>query len=266
MTAPAVDTHGLTRRFGTFTAVDALALRVDEGEVYGLLGSNGAGKTTTIRMLTTLLPPTAGTATVAGHDVVREAREVRRSIGYVSQMVSADGALTGEENLVLSARLYGIDRARRREQIAAALAFMGLGEFAGALVKTYSGGMVRRLEIASATLHHPKVLFLDEPTVGLDPVARHAVWDKLRELVAHFGSSILLTTHDMEEAAALCGRIGLMHGGRLVVSGTPDELRASVGPEATLDQVFAHYSGPSQDTGGSFRDVVRTRTTTRRLG
>ncbi len=263
---PTIALAGLTRRFGEFTAVDAVDLEVRAGELFGLLGSNGAGKTTTLRILTTLLKPTAGSARVAGHDVVTSPREVRKRIGYVPQLLSADAALTARENLTLMARLYGIPRAERPARIEASLAFMELAEVGDALVKTYSGGMIRRLEIAQSMLHGPRVLFLDEPTVGLDPVARRAVWERLQGLRAQTGATVLLTTHDMEEAATLCERIGLMHRGKLVALGTPEELRSAVGPEATLDDVFIHYTGGGGEPSGSYRDVARTRKTANRLG
>ena len=166
---PAVVTSGLSRRFDDLVAVQPLDLVIAHGELFGLLGSNGAGKSTTLKMLTTLLPPTSGTASVVGFDVVRQSREVRRHIGYVPQLVSADASLTGRENLLLFAKLYGVPRAEREARIDQALAFMELGEAASRMVRTYSGGMIRRLEIAQSMLHRPDVLFLDEPTVGLDP-------------------------------------------------------------------------------------------------
>ena len=262
---PAVVTERLTRRFEQLVAVDQLDLTVGSGAFHGLLGSNGAGKTTTIRMLTTLLPPSAGTARVAGCDIRRRPREVRRRIGYVPQLLSADAGLSGWENLELSARLYAIPRSERKKRIDEALAFMGLTEVANALVRTYSGGMIRRLEIAQSMLHRPAVLFLDEPTVGLDPRARHAVWDRLRGLRAQFGTSVLLTTHDMDEADALCDRVTLMHRGRVAVSGVPAELKAAIGKDATMDDVFVHHTGGGVDEGGTYREVARTRTTARRL-
>ncbi|HEY9721212.1 MAG TPA: ATP-binding cassette domain-containing protein [Oscillatoriaceae cyanobacterium] len=264
--APAVEVHGLVRRFGAFMAVDGLDLTIPAGTIFGLLGPNGAGKSTTIKMLTTMLPPSAGSARVAGYDVVRQAVEVRRHIGYVPQLLSADGALTGRENLDLFAKLYGIPRAERAARIGDALALMGLGDFADTLASHYSGGMVRRLEIAQSMLHHPAVLFLDEPTVGLDPVARRTVWERLRELRARDGTTILLTTHDMEEAAELCDRVAIMHAGRLVALGTPAELEAEVGAGATLDDVFVHFSGATLDTKEDFVNVRRTRRTAGRLG
>jgi ABC-2 type transport system ATP-binding protein len=263
--APAVVTTGLTRRFGDLVAVDRLELTVGHGAFFGLLGSNGAGKTTVIRMLTTLLPPSSGSARVAGFDIVQEPREVRRRIGYVPQMLSADAGLSGRENLTLSARLYAIPRSERKARIDQALGFMSLSEFSNALVHNYSGGMIRRLEIAQALLHRPAVLFLDEPTVGLDPRARHAVWDKLRELRSQFGTSLLLTTHDMEEADALCDEIAIMHRGAVVVSGTPSELKAAAGANATMDDVFVHHTGGAVEEGGTFREVARARDAARRL-
>jgi ABC-2 type transport system ATP-binding protein len=262
----AVEATGLTRTFGTVVAVDHIDLHVRRDEVFGLLGPNGAGKTTTIKMLITLLPPTSGTASVAGHDVVHDAGGVRRSIGFVPQLLSADGALTGRENLLLSARLYHLPRDERDDRIAASLTFMGLTDVADRLVRTYSGGMVRRLELAQAMLHRPAVLFLDEPTVGLDPTARGAVWEHVRGLRERDGTTILLTTHYMEEADVLCDRVAVMHQGKVAAVGTPTELKAQVGPDATLDDVFTHFTGSGIETGGSFRDVARTRRTASRLG
>jgi ABC-2 type transport system ATP-binding protein len=261
----AVETLGLTRRFGSMTAVSELSLSVAAGLIFGLLGPNGAGKTTTIKMLTTMLPPSGGTARVSGFDIVRQPVEIRRSIGYVSQMLSADGALTGYENLLLFARLYGIPRGLRRERILEALQFMGLRESEDILVRNYSGGMIRRLEIAQSMLHRPAVLFLDEPTVGLDPVARHAVWAHLRGLRDQFGTTILMTTHDMEEADELCETIAIMHLSRAVAIGSPAALKAQVGPHADLDDVFVNYAGGSIEHGGNYRDTAQMRRTASRL-
>ncbi|MGD0204876.1 MAG: ATP-binding cassette domain-containing protein [Dehalococcoidia bacterium] len=263
----AVETRGLIRRFGTLTAVDALTITVSPGEVFGLVGPNGAGKTTVVKMLTTLLPPTSGTALVAGFDIVRRAADVRRSVGYVPQMLSADGALTGYENLLLFAKLYDIPRRERQARVREALAFMGLAEVADRLVRYYSGGMIRRLEVAQAMMHQPQILFLDEPTVGLDPVARRAVWERISALRAEQGTSILLTTHYMEEADSLCDRVAVMHQGRVVALGSPAELKASLGGDGvTMEQVFTHYTGGVLESGGSYRETARTRRTVRRLG
>jgi ABC-2 type transport system ATP-binding protein len=269
---PAVETAGLTRHYGSVTAVDSLDLAVSPGRIFGLLGPNGAGKTTTIKMLTTMLSPSAGRAQVAGFDVVKNPVQVRRVIGYVSQMLSADGALTGFENLQLFARIYGIPQRERKARILDALDFMGLAEVSKVLVRNYSGGMIRRLEIAQSMLHRPRVLFLDEPTIGLDPVARHAVWQHLRDLRERFGTTILLTTHDMEEADHLCEQISIMHRGRVVATGSPQSLKSQVGPEADLDAVFVHFAGEEADTreeadnGGGYRESARVRRTSRRLG
>lgn len=263
---PAVETRSLTRRFGDLVAVDGLDLTLPHGAFFGLLGSNGAGKSTTIKMLTTLLPPSGGNAWIAGFDVVREARQVRAHIGYVPQMLSADAGLTGRENLMMSAKLYGVPRAERASRTEDALAFMGLVDVGSRLVKTYSGGMIRRLEIAQALLHRPAVVFLDEPTVGLDPVARHAVWDRLRELRTQLGTTVLLTTHDMDEADALCEQIAIMHQGRVVALDSPAMLKAAVAAGATLDDVFVHFTGGAVDQGGTYREAARTRRTARRLG
>ena len=262
----AVRTVGLTRRFGDLCAVDHVDLGIPPGTIFGLLGSNGAGKSTTVKMLTTLLSPTEGTAKVAGFDVRRDAREVRRRIGYVPQLLSADSTLTGYENLLLSARLHGLSRAARARRIEESLSFMELAGFADTLVRSYSGGMIRRLEIARSLLHDPAVLFLDEPTVGLDPVARRAVWDRLVELRARAGLAVLLTTHDMEEAEVLCQTIAIMHRGRLVAMDAPAALRAALGPDATLEDVFVRHTGGTVESGGTYRDVARTRRTARRLG
>jgi ABC-2 type transport system ATP-binding protein len=263
---PAIEVTELTRRFGDFTAVDHLSFRVGQGRIFGMLGPNGAGKSTTIKMLTTLLKPTSGGAFVAGFDVVREPASVRRSIGYVSQMLSADGALTGRENLMLSARLYGVRRANRSARVGEALAFMGLTAEARKLVKQYSGGMIRRLELAQAMLHRPTVLFLDEPTIGLDPLARHAVWDRLLELRRETAMTVLITTHDMEEADRLCDELVVLHLGKIAATGTPADLKAAAGPDATLDDVFVKASGGSMSEGGAYRDIQQSRQTIRRLG
>jgi len=255
----AVETQALTKTFGRFTAVDAIDLAVETGEIFGLIGPNGAGKSTLIKMLTTLLPPTSGRATVAGYDVARDPAAVRAHVGYVPQLLSSDGALTAYENLLLSARLYLIPRAERDARIRAALDLMGLTRSADSLVQGFSGGMIRRLEIAQSMLHHPSVLFMDEPTVGLDPVARRSVWQHVRELPERFGTTILVTTHLMDEADELCQRIGILHAGRLEEVGTPAELKARLGPGATLDDVFVHITGAEIQAGGHYADVRQTR-------
>jgi len=262
----AIETFVLTRRFGDLTAADHVTLNVPYGAIFGLLGPNGAGKTTIIKMLTTMLEPSEGTAAVAGFDIVKAPAKVRRMIGYVPQMLSADGGLTGWENLDLSAKLYSIGRSERKGRIEEALHFMGLTEFGRKLVKTYSGGMIRRLEIAQAMLHRPAVLFLDEPTIGLDPVARRSVWERLLELRRNFRMTVLITTHGMDEADELCDQLAIMHLGKVAAIGTPADLKANVGPGATLDDVFVHFSGGTIQEEGSYRDVRATRRAVSRLG
>jgi len=260
-------TSELTRKFKSLTAVDHLNLIIPPGEVFGLLGPNGAGKTTTIKMLTTLLPPTSGNATVAGFDIINHASQVRRVIGYVPQLLSADGTLSGYENLLIFAKLYDLPRKEQSMRARGVLKFMGLTDSADKMVRTYSGGMIRRLEIGQSMLHHPQVLFLDEPTIGLDPIARNVVWDHLKRLCDDYGTTIFLTTHMMEEADNICQRVAIMHLGKVAAIGTPKELKASIGKKnATLDDVFIYFSGQTLDSGGSYRDTSRTRRVARRLG
>jgi ABC-2 type transport system ATP-binding protein len=262
----AIEVLSLTRRFGALVAVDHLIFSCAAGATFGLLGPNGAGKSTLIKMLTTLLAPSEGTAKIAGFDLVQHPEAVRREIGYVSQMLSADGDLTGYENLLISAKLYGIPRAERERRIAQAFEFMDLAHVSGKRVRQYSGGMIRRLEIAQSMLHRPSVLFMDEPTVGLDPSAKRAVWERIGELRREFGTTILMTTHDMEEADHLCDMVAVMHNGVLAAMDTPAGLKAQVGAAATLDDVFIHFTGATISEGGDLRDVARTRITTQRLG
>ena len=260
-------TEHLTRRFGELTAVDDLTISVDEGEIFGLLGPNGAGKSTAIKMMITLLPPTSGRATVGSFDLANNASKIRRLIGYVPQILSADGTLTGRENLMIFAKLYDIPKNDRAKRIDESLEFMGLKDSSNKLVRNYSGGMIRRLEIAQSMLHRPKVLFLDEPTIGLDPVGRRAVWDHIQKLRNNYDTTIFLTTHYMEEADKLCSRVAIMHLGKLAAMGAPATLKASIKNEnATLDDVFAYYTGGTLDKGEGYRETSRTRRTARRLG
>lgn len=258
-----VETEALTKSYGSFLATDGISLSIAPGEIFGLIGPNGAGKSTLVKMLTTLLPPTSGTARVAGFDIVREPAKVRAHIGYVPQLLSADGNLTAYENLLMSARLYLIPRREREARIRASLAMFGLTEATDKLVGSCSGGTIRRLEIAQSMIHEPAVLFMDEPTVGLDPVARRTVWTHVRDLRDRLGTTILLTTHLMDEAAELCDRIGVLDGGRLMQIGTPQALEDRVGPGATLDDVFAAIAGDEHETEGSFRDVRQARNSAR---
>ena len=265
-----IETNALTRRFGDLIACNNLTIAVEEGEIFGLLGPNGAGKTTAIKMLTTVLPPTSGNASVAGYDIVHHASDVRRVIGYVPQLLSADGTLTGYENLLIFAKLYDIPRRERSQRIYGVLSFMDLADESNRLVRTYSGGMIRRLEIAQSMLHRPRVLFLDEPTIGLDPLARRAVGDLITDLRDNYGATIFITTHLMEEADLLCDRVAIMHRGKVAALGSPAELKAAIGNEGTtLEDVFVHFAGSKLESEGDYRDyreTQRTRRTARRLG
>jgi ABC-2 type transport system ATP-binding protein len=224
-----IATRGLTRTFrGGVEAVRGIDLAVEAGEVFGFLGPNGAGKTTTVRMLCTLLPPTDGTASVAGYDVVKDAAQVRRRIGVALQEIGLDPVQTGRELLELQCGLYGITGRRGKARAAELLALVGLTEAAERRTKTYSGGMKRRLDLASALVHEPDVLFLDEPTTGLDPASRLTIWSEVRRINAS-GATVFLTTQYLEEADKLCDRLAIIDGGRIVAAGTPEELKAQMG-------------------------------------
>lgn len=249
MTAPAVDCRHLTHRYGDLTAVDDLSLRVEAGESMGLLGPNGAGKTTAVRLLTTLTPIQSGEVFIFGLDARRDTMDVRYNIGYVPQQVSIEPALTGRQNVEWIARLYDVPRSGRADQITTTLESMGLLDVADKPAGTYSGGMVRRLELAQALVTRPSLLILDEPTVGLDPIAREGVWSQVQRMRSEFGMTVLFTTHYMEEADALCDRVALMNHGRLQVTGTPTELKDSIGPGASLEDVFRRYAGADLHVG-----------------
>jgi len=225
----AIRVDGLVKTFDGFTAVDRISFSVGEGELFGLLGPNGAGKTTTINVLSTLLRPTAGTAVVAGFDVGRDRDAVRKSIGIVFQEPALDGRLTGRENLEFHTMMYGLGKAERNRRIEEVLALVELTEKAATLVEKYSGGMKRRLEIARGLTHRPKVLFLDEPTLGLDAQTRRHIWEYVRRLNKDAGVTIILTTHYMEEADFLCDRVAIMDHGTFVALDTPARLKDTLG-------------------------------------
>jgi ABC-2 type transport system ATP-binding protein len=240
-----IEVEGLVREFkGGVRAVDGIDLRVEPGEIYGFLGPNGAGKSTTVLMLTTLLPPTAGTARVAGHDIVREGAAVRRAIGAALQEAALDGLLTGREHMRLQTALQGVPKAERRARGDALLERVGLAEAADRKVRGYSGGMKRRLDLALALVHHPRILFLDEPTTGLDPQSRSDMWQEVARLAHEDGVTVFLTTQYLEEADVLADRIAIIDHGSIVASGTPAELKAEIGrPSLEVEPAEAGHLG-----------------------
>jgi ABC-2 type transport system ATP-binding protein len=233
-----VDVDNLSKYFGDFCAVNGLSFSVDHGEVFGLLGPNGAGKSTLIRMLTTLVPPSGGTARINGFDIVRAANDVRNCIGVIPQAMTSDLDLSAEENMSIFAKLYGIPRERRRRTIHELLEAVDLLQWADKPVKMFSGGMRRRLEIARGLVHEPRIFFLDEPTTGLDPVSRVAVWDMLSRLKHERDLTILVTTHYMDEADKLCDRIAIVDHGKLVALDSPLKLKASIPGKNILEVSF----------------------------
>jgi ABC-2 type transport system ATP-binding protein len=238
-----IEVEQLTKRFGDFCAVDALSFSVPHGEVFGLLGPNGAGKSTLIRMLTTLVLPSSGAARVGGHDIARDATAVRRCIGVIPQMMTSDLDLTGDENMRVHALLHGLGRAQATPIIDELLAAVDLLDWRDKPLKTYSGGMRRRLEIARGLVHRPRIFFLDEPTTGLDPVSRAAVWELLNRLRGDQGLTVLMSTHYMDEADKLCDRVAIMDHGKLVALDSPLRLKASI-PGSTMIEAGFSSIGP----------------------
>src|SRR6476661_593178 len=234
----AIDVRNIVKKFGDFTAVKGISFSVDEGEIFGLLGPNGAGKSTLIRMMVTLLQPTSGTAVINGFDVVKEADGVRQSIGVIPQAMTSDLELSVEENLTIFAKLYGVPRQKRERLISELLEAVELTKWRSAPVKNLSGGMRRRVEIARGLVHEPRIFFLDEPTTGLDPVSRAAVWEMLRKVKAERDLTVLLTTHYMDEADKLCDRIAIVDHGELKALDSPLRLKAAVSAQATLEVGF----------------------------
>ena len=264
-----VELEGLTKRFGPFTAVDDVSFRVKAGECFALIGPNGAGKSTIIKMLTSLTQPSAGTARVAGFDVKTQSAGVRLNIGYIPQLLCADGALTAYENLLLSARLYRIQPSEHKARIAESLEAMDLSDVADQRVRTFSGGMIRRLEIAQSMLHRPRVIFMDEPTVGLDPAARNTVWKHVRRLREEYKVTIMMTTHYMAEVEELCDRLAILHHGKIVAQGTVNEVKAGLGPGGTLDEVFERLAQNDDDEKTrkeNYREIGRNRRSLARRG
>ncbi|HWY78337.1 MAG TPA: ATP-binding cassette domain-containing protein [Verrucomicrobiae bacterium] len=256
---PAVEVDKLTKRFGDFVAVDSLSFNVNHGEVFGLLGPNGAGKSTLIRMLTTLLPPTSGTAIINGFDVARQPNEVRQTIGVIPQAMTSDLDLSAAENLGIFAKLYGITGERRRRVIKDLLKAVDLEQWADKPVKMFSGGMRRRMEIARGLVHEPKIFFLDEPTTGLDPVSRVAVWEMLAKLKSEHDLTILMTTHYMDEADKLCDRIAIVDHGKLVALDSPLRLKASVPGKNILEVSFSNQPANWLETLKNLPEVAEVK-------
>jgi ABC-2 type transport system ATP-binding protein len=236
--ASAIEVDHIVKKYGDFTAVDDVSFNVTDGEIFGLLGPNGAGKSTLIRMMTTLIPITAGYARIGGHDVAKDPNAARRMIGVIPQALTSDLDLTVEENMNIYAKLYDVPRAERKRSIDELLELVDLTKWRGAATKTLSGGMRRRLEIARGLVHHPKIFFLDEPTTGLDPVSRVAVWEMLGNIKAHRQLTILITTHYMDEADRLCDRIAIVDHGKLVALDTPMALKSSVPGSNVIEAQF----------------------------
>src|ERR1043165_4245470 len=243
-----IDVRNIVKKFGDFEAVKGITFDVAEGEIFGLLGPNGAGKSTLIRMLVTLLPPTSGTAIVNGFDIGKQADGVRQSIGVIPQAMTSDLELSVEENLIIFAKLYGVPREKRARLISELLASVELTQWADKQVKNLSGGMRRRVEIARGLVHEPRIFFLDEPTTGLDPVSRAAVWEMLQKIKAHRDLTVLLTTHYMDEADKLCDRIAIVDHGKLVALDSPLTLKTSIPSKNTLEVSFSATPSGWQET------------------
>jgi len=243
----AIDVRNIVKRFGEFEAVKGITFDVAEGEIFGLLGPNGAGKSTLIRMMTTLLPPTSGTAIIDGHDVVKDPNGVRHTIGVIPQNMTTDLELSVEENLIIFAKLYGVPREKREKLITQLLEFVELTQWRDAQVKNLSGGMRRRVEIARGLVHEPRIFFLDEPTTGLDPVSRVNVWEMLTRIKSERQLTILITTHYMDEADKLCDRIAIVDHGELKALDTPMRLKASVPTNNVLEVSFSNVPDGWED-------------------
>jgi ABC-2 type transport system ATP-binding protein len=254
-----VEVENLTKRFGDFVAVDSLSFNVAHGEVFGLLGPNGAGKSTLIRMLTTLVPPTSGTARVKGFDIIRAPNSVRACIGVIPQAMTSDLDLSANENMTIFAKLYGIPREKRRTTIESLLKAVDLEQWADKPVKQFSGGMRRRLEIARGLVHEPKVFFLDEPTTGLDPVSRVAVWEMLDRLKREHDLTIIVTTHYMDEADKLCDRIAIVDHGKLAALDSPLKLKASIPGKNILEVSFSEVPADWMQKLKALTDVVEVK-------
>jgi len=267
MTSDIIIVSNLTKKFNGFTAVNNISFVVKEKEVFAFLGPNGAGKSTTIKMLITLLKPTSGEAVIDNYSITHQSGHVRHMIGYVPQMISVDGTLTAYENLMIMAKLYDIPSSERKKRIDDVLVFLDLVDHSNTLVRKFSGGMIRKLEIGQAILHRPPVLFLDEPTSGLDPIARRNVWKHLFELRNKFGTTIFFTTHYMDEAEEVSDRVAIINSGNIAAIGSVEELKQKTkNPKATLEDAFIFFTGTALQEGGNFREIKKTRAMQRKLG
>ena len=263
---PVLDCRVLTKKFGSFIAVDQLSFNVLKQDTFAFIGPNGAGKSTLMKMLTTILPPTKGDAMINQISILKKPAKVREIIGYVPQLISVDGSLTGFEDLLLFSKLYRIPKSERKQRILDSLDTMGLLDVANRYVNEYSGGMIRRLEIILAMIHKPKILFLDEPTSGLDPIARKVVWEHLKYIQERDKITIILTTHDMQEAEYLCNKIAILIKGKIVKIGEVRELKLSLGENATLNDVFIKYVGNSIEAENLYKEITSRRVTESRRG
>ena len=253
--SPIVEVEKLSKTFGTLKAVDGISFEIQEGEIFGLLGPNGAGKTTTINMLTTLLRPTSGNAQVCGYNIFKQANEVRRNVGVVPQEYTADEDMTGKNNILLCADLYGIPRSDSKPHAEELLKLVELQDAANKKVSTYSGGMRRRLELACGLINYPKLLFLDEPTLGLDVQTRTAVWKYIKTLKEEYRMTLLMTTHYLEEADSLCDRIAIIDHGHIIKIGSPEELKNSIGGDVIVIEV----KEPSPDISSDIAQIKLVR-------
>lgn len=262
-----IQVTNLTKKFKNLAAVDNISFNVKRGDIFACLGPNGAGKSTLIKMLITLLDSTSGQALVDEYDIKHHSSDVRHVIGYVPQQISVDGTLTAYENMMLFARLYDIPRSEQKKRISETLSFLHLEKQANDLVRTFSGGMIRKMEIGQAMLHRPKVLFLDEPTTGLDPIAQQSVWGHLSELRDTMGTTIFFSTHYMEEADGVSDKVAIMNQGKIAAIGSVQELKDRTNKkDATLEDAFIFFAGNTVNETGNFRDIRRVRQTEKRLG
>ncbi|MEI6284946.1 MAG: ATP-binding cassette domain-containing protein [Bacillota bacterium] len=267
MSGNIIEVTNLHKHYGAVQAVNGISFNIGRGESFAFLGPNGAGKSTTIKMLVTLLQPSSGDALINNLSLTRHSSAIRRLIGYVPQLISVDGTLTAYENLLLMAKLYDIPRRERADRASEVLEFLNLSDQKNSLVKTFSGGMIRRLEIGQAIIHQPQIIYLDEPTSGLDPVARQNVWEHIMDLRDRMNTTIFFSTHQMEEAENYSDRLAIIHKGKIEAIGSSEQIRIATNKHnATLDDAFIHFTGSELNQVGRFRDIRQARQNERRLG